>query len=218
MTHPDRNDGNAIPVKMELVDGCRFYIPLDPTDETEFEWDRRDEEWEIVQGPDDVLAFESRAELAEQALVAAVEERDHLRVVLLDACRTRKKDIAAIMHNVRELRAQTAMHTGESTGNLDVLERRIEDGLRELIGLHAVQPELLSDEETPATGAVAYVLEWGAISLPLGHPSRITGMEVHGTFSDAAAAADACEFNARVFPITVPCPSTDPGGSCRPLP
>jgi len=37
--------------------------------------------------------------------------------------------IAAIMHNVRELRVQTAIHSGESTGNLDVLERRSETGM-----------------------------------------------------------------------------------------
>ena len=61
--------------------------------------------------------------------------------------------IAAIMHNVRELRVQTAMHTGESTGNLDVLERRIEDGIRVLAGLHAVQPELPEVERLAAQAA-----------------------------------------------------------------
>ena len=61
--------------------------------------------------------------------------------------------IAAIMHNVRELRVQTAMHTGESTGNLDVLERRIEDGIRVLAGLHAVQPELPEVERLAAQSA-----------------------------------------------------------------
>jgi hypothetical protein len=57
------------------------------------------------------------------------------------------------MHNVRELRVQTAMHTGESTGNLDVLERRIEDGIRVLAGLHAVQPELPEVERLAAQAA-----------------------------------------------------------------
>lgn len=60
--------------------------------------------------------------------------------------------IAAIMHNVRELRYQTAAHTGESSGNLDVLERRIEDGVRELAGLAPVQPEfpVLATRAVPA--------------------------------------------------------------------
>jgi hypothetical protein len=48
MTHPSRNDGNAIPVKMQIVDGVRYYYPFDPTDATDFEWDQRDDEWEIV--------------------------------------------------------------------------------------------------------------------------------------------------------------------------
>jgi hypothetical protein len=56
----------------------------------------------------------------------------------------------------------------------------------------------------------AYVVEWGAISLPIGHPSRVTCMEVHDTFSEAAEAAEACEFDARVFPITVPDPANEP--------
>jgi hypothetical protein len=60
---------------------------------------------------------------------------------------------------------------------------------------------------------IAYVVEWGAISLPLGHPSRVTCMEVHHSFSEAAAAADACEFDARVFPITIPDPSGEPGSA-----
>jgi hypothetical protein len=53
-----------------------------------------------------------------------------------------REEIAAIMHNVRELRLQTAEHTGESTGNLAVLERRIEDGILALAGLPVVQGEL----------------------------------------------------------------------------
>lgn len=59
--------------------------------------------------------------------------------------------------------------------------------------------------------AIAYVVEWGAISLPLGHPSRVTCMEVHDTAAEAAAAALACEFDARVFPITIPDPANEPG-------
>jgi hypothetical protein len=56
----------------------------------------------------------------------------------------------------------------------------------------------------------AYVLEWGAISLPLGHPSRVTCMEVHSTFSEAADAAEDCEFDARIFTITIPEPPKEP--------
>jgi hypothetical protein len=48
MCHPSLNDGNPIPVKMQVVSGTRWYYPLDPTDATEYEWDRRDERWEIV--------------------------------------------------------------------------------------------------------------------------------------------------------------------------
>lgn len=61
------------------------------------------------------------------------------------------------------------------------------------------------------TDGIAYVVEWGAISLPLGHPSRVTCMEVHGSFPEAAAAAAACDFDARVFPITIPDPDAQPG-------
>lgn len=50
--------------------------------------------------------------------------------------------VRTVMHDVRELRVQTASHTGESTGNLDVLERRIADGVRELAGLEALQSSL----------------------------------------------------------------------------
>ncbi len=65
MAHPERNDGNAIPVKMKVVDGVRYYIPLDPTGATEFEWDRRDDEWQIVVPP--IAAVISDVEMPEAA-------------------------------------------------------------------------------------------------------------------------------------------------------
>lgn len=62
MCHPSNNDGNAVPVKMETIDGVRYYKPLDPTDATEFEWDERDSEWEVIAGPfADIAASESAA-------------------------------------------------------------------------------------------------------------------------------------------------------------
>jgi hypothetical protein len=66
------------------------------------------------------------------------------------------------------------------------------------------------DGGSSPTSDLAYVMEYGAISLPLGHPSRVTCSEVHGKFSEAAAAAAACEFDARVYPITVPDPTFEP--------
>jgi hypothetical protein len=50
--------------------------------------------------------------------------------------------VEAIMHNVNELVLQSDEHTGESTGNLDVLRVRIEDQVRELVGLAPIQREL----------------------------------------------------------------------------
>ena len=58
----------------------------------------------------------------------------------------------------------------------------------------------------------AYVVEWGAISLPLGHPSRITCMDVYLTLADAEAAAEAADFDCRVFPIVVPDPALPENG------
>ncbi len=53
---------------------------------------------------------------------------------------------------------------------------------------------------------LAYVVEYGAISLPFGDPSRLTCLEIYDKVADAAAAAEASEFNAHVFAITIPHP------------
>ncbi len=47
MTHPDRNDGEPIPVKLVHENGEWWYIPFD-TDAIEFSWADRDEHWTIV--------------------------------------------------------------------------------------------------------------------------------------------------------------------------
>jgi hypothetical protein len=54
----------------------------------------------------------------------------------------RKAAAAALLHNIDQLVLDVAEHTGESTGNLDMLRRRIEDQVKELCGLPVVQPEL----------------------------------------------------------------------------
>lgn len=69
MTHPSYNCGNAIPVYMAEINGTRFYHPLDPSDATEFEWDRRDDEWKIVQSWREQMRDPFREMLADQAEV-----------------------------------------------------------------------------------------------------------------------------------------------------
>jgi hypothetical protein len=51
MRHPEYNDGNAVPVYMEQVDGGRWFRPCAPEYAQECEWDRRNDEWEMVEGP-----------------------------------------------------------------------------------------------------------------------------------------------------------------------
>ena len=51
MSHPDWNIGNAIPVFMFEANGTRFYVPLDPSDAAEYEWDKRSEDWQMVRPP-----------------------------------------------------------------------------------------------------------------------------------------------------------------------
>jgi len=66
---------------------------------------------------------------------------------------------------------------------------------------------------------IAYVLEWGAISLPLGHPSRVTCMGgARHLRGRGGGAAEACEFDARVFPITIPDPLDPESRSVRERP
>jgi hypothetical protein len=52
---------------------------------------------------------------------------------------------------------------------------------------------------------LAWVVEWGAIDLPLGHPSRITCLSIYHDEHDAACALyDAGkEFNARMWPVSL---------------
>jgi hypothetical protein len=71
-------------------------------------------------------------------VTAARQPKEHLHTAL-----------SSVLHDIRQLRVDASVHAGESTGNLDVLERRIEDQLRELAGLPAVQPslELASQDE-----------------------------------------------------------------------
>ncbi len=67
MTHPDYNDAKPIPVWMLEVDGVKFYHPLDPSDATDFEWDRRDEQWQIVVPPLGAHLLEFAVELLRSA-------------------------------------------------------------------------------------------------------------------------------------------------------
>lgn len=61
-----------------------------------------------------------------------------------ERCRPRdhRPAIAAIMHDVRQLARDTRDHAGESTGNLVVLQQKIEDAIGALVGLPRVLPEL----------------------------------------------------------------------------
>jgi hypothetical protein len=52
--------------------------------------------------------------------------------------------------------------------------------------------------------AVAWAVEYGAVSLPHGDPSRITEWQVHPTKEAAEAAAKAMDFDSRIYPITSP--------------
>lgn len=84
MAHPDWNNGNAIPVFMCAADGARFYIPLDPSNATDFEWDERAAEWQMVQPPmadleravelDDLRASHQRLKEALARLFLAADE------------------------------------------------------------------------------------------------------------------------------------------------
>ncbi len=62
-------------------------------------------------------------------------------------------------------------------------------------GFHA-GVKYLADLAQPA----AWVLEWGAISLPSGDSARITAMSAHRTEAEAIAEGETCDFNWQVFP------------------
>ncbi|SCU94472.1 conserved hypothetical protein [Cupriavidus necator] len=49
MTHPDRNNGEPIPVQLvrDEDDGSLWYVPFDET-ACEFEWSERDPDWQVV--------------------------------------------------------------------------------------------------------------------------------------------------------------------------
>ena len=49
MTHPDRNDGHPIPVRLvrDEDDDSLWYVPFDET-ACEFEWSERDPDWQVV--------------------------------------------------------------------------------------------------------------------------------------------------------------------------
>jgi hypothetical protein len=88
MSHPEYNDGNAIPVKMEAAEGGRWFYPLDPRGASEEDWDRRDKQWEMVQPPmadleravelDDLRASHQRLKEALETCVAAIERTHHV--------------------------------------------------------------------------------------------------------------------------------------------
>lgn len=50
MTHPDRNNGQPIPVRIEVEDGVTYYRPFDERG-TDFEWDKRGDEWVEIAAP-----------------------------------------------------------------------------------------------------------------------------------------------------------------------
>lgn len=48
---------------------------------------------------------------------------------------------------------------------------------------------------------VAWAMEWGAVSLPAGHVSRITCIEAHESEAEAQEAAEKSGFDSRVFSL-----------------
>jgi hypothetical protein len=65
---------------------------------------------------------------------------------------------------------------------------------------------------------MVWIVESGAVGLPLGHPSRLTTFEAHDTEVEARAALAASEFNGRVFSVPVPTDGVDASGplhSCK---
>jgi hypothetical protein len=109
MAHPHWNNGNAIPVKMHAANGVRYYVPLDPESESDFEWDERDDEWEMVSSP---LAFSAIDAAGD--LLAVLRRFDYFR----DAFLSHAYD--ANSTTVRELfddaRAAIAKAEGRATG------------------------------------------------------------------------------------------------------
>jgi hypothetical protein len=50
MTHPDRNDGKPMPVRVYKADGTTFYQPFN-FDAVDFEWSERDSDWKDAKPP-----------------------------------------------------------------------------------------------------------------------------------------------------------------------
>lgn len=59
-------------------------------------------------------------------------------------------------------------------------------------------------QAAPQAEPVRWALEWGAISLPVGDPSRVTAVRLYMTREEAEAARQACGFDAHVFPVFAP--------------
>jgi hypothetical protein len=67
--------------------------------------------------------------------------------------------------------------------------------------------------------AVAWAVEYGAVSLPHGDPSRITEWQVHATKEAAEASAKAMDFDSRIHPIpTNPPAQQEPFGYFKATP
>jgi hypothetical protein len=89
MVHPEFNDGNAIPVKMTTDDGVRWFYPCDPAYALECEWDKRDEQWQMIDGPtaelERAVSSEERAQRAQRAAVQADARIDTIVKLANDA-------------------------------------------------------------------------------------------------------------------------------------
>ena len=80
------------------------------------------------------------------------------------------------------------------------------------------EPVAFADGENPC------VLEWGAVSLPMGDPSRVTEMKLCATLWEAIAEGALCGFDWRVYPMALkpPAAASQPAaqgvGELPPLP
>lgn len=58
--------------------------------------------------------------------------------------------------------------------------------------------ELASSE---TSGVLCWIIEYGAIGLPLGHPSRLTCFYASHSLDEVIKTAEECDFNHRIFPV-----------------
>lgn len=79
MTHPDRNDGEPIPVKLVHENGEWWYIPFDE-DAIEFSWADRDEDWTIVPAAGWNNPFAQARAISPKALPEAIKPEGALKV------------------------------------------------------------------------------------------------------------------------------------------